>query len=92
MASSRAKEAALTSNNASCMQRTIVGGLQTEPKFVEKESTGSHLAKVGTAPDAGTAFASRPDVERPNSFISSATSRVSPPSVEKYVLTASFLI
>jgi hypothetical protein len=71
---------------------TVLGGLQTDPKFVEKESIAPHLAKIDSVPVSAAAFLNSQNVDRPFSLISSAVHVVSPPSVEKYVLTGSFLI
>ncbi len=75
-----------------CMVMTIAGGLQTDPKFVEKASIDRQVTKIDFMPVEASAPSNGPKPNGPFCLISTAVSRVSPPSVEKYVLTASFLI
>ncbi len=86
------RHATVDAGSAGCMVRIVVGGLQTDPKFVEKEARCLHLWKGDFVPVSTPAVSSSPNVGGPFSLNSSAVFRVSPPSVEKYVLTASFLI
>lgn len=87
-----ARNATLDAGNAGCMVMIVVGGLQTDPKFVEKEASGPHLSKISFVPVSITIIPGSPNVDGPFSLNSSAFPRVSPPCVEKYVLTASYLI
>ncbi len=78
--------------NSSCMITSVVGGLQTDPKFVEKVSTTPQLTKIEFVPVTLSALPNGPYVDRPFCLLSSVDSNISPPSVEKYVLTGAFLI
>ncbi len=82
----------LVADTAGCMVVTVVGGLQTDPKFVEQEPAGPHVAKVDVLSAPATAIMSGLAVGRPFCVPLSTDSRVSPISVEKYVLSGSFLI
>jgi hypothetical protein len=75
-----------------CQSATVVGGYHTEPTVVEKEFNGRHIIKTDLLPTSvfETAIGSRVDL--PAFHLASAASNVSPPSVETYVLNASFLI
>ncbi len=84
--------AALADGNASCMVLTVVGGLQADPKIVEKDSKAPHIAKVDVLPIPASIFSNGPHCNRQSCLNPSSVSWVSPLSVEKYVLTASFLI
>ncbi len=88
----QAIHATLDAGNSGCMVMIVLGGLQTDPKFVEKDARGLHLSKIDFVPVSTTVISSSPNVDGRFSLNSSAVSRVSPPAVEKYVLTASFLI
>ncbi len=82
----------VAASNAPCMVTTVAGGLQTEPTTFEKESLSRHLAKIDLMPLALPALANAQILEKSFTLFSSAGSNVSPPSVEKYVLNATFLI
>jgi len=84
--------ATLAAHSASCMVTTVVGGLQTDPKFVEKASFAPQVTKIDFVRVALSASSNGPNVDRPFCLLTSVDSNFSPPSVEKYVLTASFLI
>lgn len=75
-----------------CQTTTVVGGYQTEPTVLEKEYTGRQIIKYDLLLPSvfETAIADRVDL--PAFHIVSAASNVSPPSVETYVLNATFLI
>lgn len=75
-----------------CETATVVGGYQTEPTVLEKEFTGRQIIKYDLLLPSvfETAIADRVDL--PAFHIVSAASNVSPPSVETYVLNATFLI
>lgn len=79
-------------HNPSCMVTTVVGGLQTDPKFVEKVSITPQLTKIDFVPVTLSALSNGPHVDRPFCLLSSVDSNISPPSVEKYVLTGALLI
>ena len=77
---------------APCMVTTLAGGLQTDPKIVEKPSLDQHLSKVNIAPATTPTLLNAPAPNGPFCIVSSAVSSVSLVSVEKYVLTSTFLI
>lgn len=75
-----------------CQTATVVGGYRTEPTVLEKEFNGRQIIKVDLLPTSvyETAIGDRFDL--PAFHLVSAASNVSPPSVETYVLNATFLI
>ena len=83
---------AALSNNYACMLTTVAGGLQTDPTTIEKVSHRQELTKLVVLPAAVPLQMSSLILDRPFSHYSSAGPNVSPPSVEKYVLNATFLI
>lgn len=85
-------EATLAANYPSCMVTTVVGGLQTDPKFVEKVSFTPQLTKIGFVPVTLSVLSNGPYLDRPFCLHSSVDTNISPPSVQKYVLTGAFLI
>jgi hypothetical protein len=75
-----------------CMMATVAGGSLTEPTIVEKEYNGQQTLKADVLPSAvyDSAIGSRVDLSVFK--LSSSRSNFSTPSVEKYVLNATFLI
>jgi len=78
--------------NQPCQTTTVVGGYQTEPTVVEKQFNGRQIINVDLLATSVFETAIGPRVDLPAFHLASAASNVSPPSVETYVLNASFLI
>ena len=84
-------EISLTSAGIPCHTVSVAGGLHTDPSIVEKESSAKHIKiEFVLAPTSDSGLTSI--VDQPIQLLSTNTSNVSPPSVEKYVLNATFLI
>jgi hypothetical protein len=75
-----------------CRTATVVGGVQTEPTVVEKQFNGRQIISVDLLPTSVFETAIGPCVDLPAFHFTSTASNVSPPSVDTYVLNASFLI
>ncbi len=90
--SPQSTDATLVAHNSSCMVMNVVGGLQTDPKFVDKVSLARQLTKIDCAPATVSALSYGTHVDRPFCLLPAVDSNDSPPPVEKYVLTGAFLI
>jgi|GEM_PF-1630514 len=75
-----------------CETATVAGGYQTDPTVVEKQVNGRQLLTVDLLPTSAFETGIGPRVDLPAFHFTSTASNVSPPSVETYVLNASFLI
>ena len=75
-----------------CQTATVVGGYHTEPTVVEKQFNARRIINIDLL--ATSVFEDAIDyrVDLPAFHLVSAASNISPPSVEAYVLNASFLI
>jgi len=75
-----------------CQTTTVVGGFHAEPTVVEKQFNGRQIMDVDLLPTSVFETAIGPRLDLRAFHLASAASNVSPPSVETYVLNASFLI
>jgi hypothetical protein len=75
-----------------CETATVVGGYQTDPTVVEKQFDGRQIFTVDLLPTSAFEGGIGPRADLPAFHFTSTASNVSPPSVETYVLNASFLI
>jgi hypothetical protein len=75
-----------------CQTATVVGGVQNEPKVVEKQFNSRQIISIDLLPSSVFEAAIGPRVDLPVFHFTSTASNFSPPSVETYVLNASFLI
>lgn len=90
---SQANREVAFSQNDPCMLTTVAGGLQTDPTTVEKQSAARNVLEklADLAFDAPVLVSNQLNGQN-FSLFSPSTTNVSPPSVEKYVLNATFLI
>jgi hypothetical protein len=75
-----------------CQTATVVGGYQTDPTVVEKQFNGRQIITDDLLPTSVFETGIGLRVDLPAFHFTSTASNVSPPSVETYVLNASFLI
>jgi hypothetical protein len=75
-----------------CQTVTVLGGYQVDPTVVAKAFDGRQIIKIDLLPNFVYQTAIGDRVDLPAFHLVSAASNVSTPSVETYVLNATFLI
>jgi len=78
--------------NQQCMTATIAGGNLVEPTIVAREFNGQQILKADLLPGAVYETGIGSGLSLAIRHLATTASNVSTPSVEKYVLNASFLI
>jgi hypothetical protein len=75
-----------------CQTAIVAGGYQAEPTVLEKQFSGERIIKSDLLPASVLETAFGDPVDLPVFHLASASSNVSPLSVETYILNSSFLI
>ncbi len=75
-----------------CMTATVVGGYETEPTVVEKVADGRQNTATNVLPPSVLESAVDDRIDLPPFHSATASPKVSPSSVETYVLNSTFLI